>query len=103
MAALTAIMIAGAAPTYAALGKWESVRSERSDAMTVARDNDVEVRAAKGLIVVNTSKPVQVRIYTILGQLVSRETIPQGTSQIAIAPHGVYIIRIGDLTCKAAL
>ncbi len=87
----------------AAPGKWEQVKSERSDTHQVAKDSDTEIRVARGIVVVSTTKQTQVKIYTILGQLVTRETIPAGTSQISIQPHGVYIIKIGDLTCKAAL
>lgn len=105
LALMAAVIIAGASasPCLAAPGKWEQVRSERSDTRTVAKDNDTEIRAAKGVVVVIASKAVQVKIYTILGQLVSRENLPAGISQIQIQPHGVYIIKIGDLTCKAAL
>ncbi len=84
-------------------GKWEQVKTERSDTRTIAKDSDSEIKAARGVVVITSSKSVQVKIYTILGRLVSRETLPAGTSQISIQPHGVYIIKIGDLTCKAAL
>lgn len=87
----------------AAPGKWEQVKSERSDTHLIAKDSDTEIRVARGVVVVTTSRPTQVKIYTILGQLVTRETLPAGISQISIQPHGVYIIKIGDLTCKAAL
>lgn len=103
--AITILLIASliAIPAYAAQGKWEQVKTERSDTKTIAKDSDSEIRIAKGVVVVNTNRQVQVKIYTILGQIVSRETLPPGTSQITIHPHGVYIIKIGDLTCKAAL
>ena len=91
------------APAYAAQGKWEQIKSERTDTKSIAKDSDSEIRIARGVVVVTTTKQVQVKIYTILGQIVSRETLPPGTSQISIYPHGVYIIKIGDLTCKAAL
>lgn len=101
------IMLCGvlfsASPALAASAKWESIKSERTDTRTIAKDADTEIRIAKGVIVVITSRPVQVKIYTILGQIVSRETVGAGMSQISIYPHGVYIIKIGDLTCKAAL
>lgn len=103
LAAFFMIAAACTAPAFSAPGKWEQVRSERSDVKTVASDSDTEIRTAKGVVVVVASRPVQVKIYTILGQLVSRETLPQGISQISIAPHGVYIIKTGDLTCKVAL
>lgn len=104
LAATLALGIAAtSAPAYAAPGKWEQIRAERSDTHIVASDADTQIHAAKGVVVIVASRPVQVKIYTILGQLVSRETLPQGISQITIQPHGVYIIKTGDLTCKVAL
>lgn len=103
--AATALLIAllSPLPLSAAPSKWETPRQERTDIKTVARDNDVEIKAAKGIIVVSSPKPVQIKVYTILGQLVSRETLPAGTSQLSVSSHGIYIIRTGELTCKVAL
>ena len=90
-------------PVSAAPGKWEQIKSERTDTRSIAKDSDTEIRIAKGVVVVRTNKQPQVKIYTILGQLVNRDTLQPGMSQITVHPHGVYIIKIVDLTCKAAL
>lgn len=83
--------------------KWETPKSERTDARIVSKDSDTEIRAAKGVIIVTVSRPTQIKVYSILGQLVSRETIPAGTSQLYVPAHGVYIIKTSELTCKVAL
>lgn len=90
-------------PASAAPSKWETPKQERTDTRVIIRENDVEIKAARGVIVVSAPKPVQIKVYTILGQLVSRETLPAGTSQLNVQAHGVYIIRTADLTCKVAL
>ena len=92
-----------AAPLHAAQPKWEQTKTEHQDAKTVVKETDIEIRTGKGIIVVNSSKPVQIKVYTILGQLVSRENLPAGTSQLSVQAHGVYIIQSGELTCKVAL
>lgn len=102
-AALLILAVAMPFSAYSLPGKWEQVKSERSDSKTIVKDADTEIKVARGMIVVSASRPVQVKVYTILGQLVNKETLPQGISQISISPHGVYIIKIGDLTCKVAL
>lgn len=102
-AALIVISLISPLPLPAAPSKWETPKQERTDIKTVARDNDVEIRAAKGLIIVSSPKPVQIKVYTILGQLVNNDTLPSGTSQLQVPSHGIYIIRIGELTCKVAL
>ena len=55
------------------------------------------------MIIITTNHPVQVKVFTILGRLVSSETAPAGKSQLALPAHGVYIVKVGDLTCKVAV
>ncbi len=91
-------------PTLAAQHKgWEPVKNERSDAKVVARDADIEIKVANGLLIINSSHPAQVKIFTILGRLVSNESIPAGKSQMIMPAHGVYIVKVGDMTCKVAV
>lgn len=99
---LVGLMLTGTA-VYAAPPKWEQTKTENTETKTVVKETDIEIRTARGMIVVTASKPIQVKVYTILGQLVSRENLPAGTSQLNIQAHGVYIIKSGDLTCKVAL
>lgn len=81
---------------------WEPVRTDVSGLNSVARDNDVEIRVSPGHVVVVASQAVQIKVFTILGQVVSSETIPAGTSRLPLS-HGVYIVKVGDLTCKIAV
>lgn len=83
---------------------WESVRQERlSEGKIVTRTTEVEVRTLSGTILIYTNRPMQVRVFSILGQLVSSETVPAGVSQLSLGSHGLFIVKIGDLTCKVAL
>lgn len=95
-----AVPVSGAAPQS---DGWRQLKHYSADARSVAKDSDTEVFAAKGAIVVRTVKPVEVEVYTILGQLVSRHTVPAGTSQLEMPSRGVYIVRVGRLTGKVAL
>lgn len=81
---------------------WEPVRTDVSGLNSVARDNDVEIRVSPGHVVVVASQAVHIKVFTILGQVVSSETIPAGTSRLPLS-HGVYIVKVGDLTCKIAV
>lgn len=84
---------------------WESLKSnERLPQSRVVKQTvDIEVRSAGSRIIVTTSRPVQVRVFTILGQLISVENLPAGTSMLELNMHGVFIVKIGDTTCKVAL
>ncbi len=82
---------------------WRPVRQYAEKTRSVVKDADTEVLAGQGAIVVKAAKPVVVEVYTILGQLVSRHTVPAGTSQLEMPARGVYIVRVGRLTGKVAL
>lgn len=83
--------------------EWRPIRHQAVEARVVAKNSETEVMAGRGAIIVRTVKPVEVEVYTILGQLVSRRTVPAGTSQLEMPLRGVYIVRVGRLTGKVAL
>ncbi len=83
---------------------WESVQPERvADARLVVRASEIEIKTKKGAIIVSTQHPTTIKVYTILGQLVSQENLSEGVSQLNIGTHGVFIVKVGELTCKVAL
>lgn len=83
---------------------WEPVRSEHvSTAKSVMKDVEFEVKTTSGAIVVQNNQPVQIKIFTILGRLISSETLQPGSARFTLPAHGVYIVKIGDLTCKVAV
>lgn len=100
---LIAVAALSATPAFAAPKGWEIVKEERTDAKSVIRDTELEIKSASGLIIINTNHPVQVKVFTILGRLVSHETVQSGRSQLQLPAHGVYIVKVGDLTCKVAV
>lgn len=100
---LCGALLAGGAAGSVQAAQWEQLKADRSDARVVARDSDIEVKTARLTIVVNVPRATNVKVYTILGQLISSETVPAGISQLHIPSHGVYIVKIGSLTCKVAL
>ena len=46
---------------------------------------------------------ITVRVYTILGQMVSQATLQAGTSELRLGTRGIYLVRIGNLTQKVAI
>lgn len=82
---------------------WEQVKTEYSDLKPVVKEPEIEIFTSPSLVIVNTSKPVKIQIFSILGRLVSSETLPAGSSQLTISAHGVYIVKVGELTCKIAI
>lgn len=88
----------------AAVRGWEQVRQERlHEGRSVARATDIEVRTINGAILVSSNRQVQVKVFTILGQLISQDTLPAGVSILNLGMHGLFIIKVADMTCKVAL
>lgn len=98
--ALCALTASSAAP------RWESVdvparvlpsEPQRSD------DNAVEMAVSEGYIYIGTSRPVTVKVFTILGQLISQESLPAGTHRLRMTAKGVYILKIGASTRRVTI
>lgn len=99
---VVAIAAIAAMPAEAA-PKWEAVKTERTDAKSIVKETELEIKTASSTIIVTANHSVQIKIFTILGRLVSSETLPAGTSQLQLPAHGVYIVKAGALTCKVAI
>jgi len=63
----------------------------------------IEIYGRNGTITIVTPKRITVRVYTILGQLVSQATLQPGTSELRLGARGIYLVRIGNLTQKVAI
>ena len=63
----------------------------------------VEIYGRNGIITIVTPKRITVRVYTILGQIVSQATLQPGTSELRLGSRGIYLVRIGNLTQKVAI
>ena len=100
--AVAPLLATALCPSLCEAKGWEAVRADVSGLNSVAHDEEVEIRVSPGHVVVVASQQVQIKVFTILGQVVSSETLPAGTSRLPLA-HGVYIVKVGDLTCKIAV
>ncbi|MGN0213812.1 MAG: DUF6383 domain-containing protein [Muribaculaceae bacterium] len=69
----------------------------------VQSESDVEIEGKDGVIVIRTSRRIQVRVFTILGQLVSQATLTPGESVLKVNSRGIYIVKVENRTIKVAL
>lgn len=82
----------------------ESTQTVTVPSLNDPRQSDgVEIFGQNGAIIVRTTHRVQVKVFTILGQLVSQSTLNPGTSELKINSRGIYIVKIGNVTQKVAL
>ncbi|MCM1291697.1 MAG: hypothetical protein NC201_05870 [Prevotella sp.] len=100
---VTALTLMSANPVMSAPRSWETQKTERSDANTAAKWTDIEIKTVRGAIIIHTNVKVQIKVFTILGQLVSSDTLSPGTWQLSMPAHGVYIVKTPDATCKVAV
>lgn len=82
---------------YAQQTQWQETKH------AVQAESDLEITGKDGVIVVRTTKRIQVRVFTILGQLVSQSLVNPGESILKVNSRGIYIVRVDNRTFKVAL
>ena len=84
-----------------AASAWErtggKVQTERIDA------EGPEVIVSEGYVYVSTTRPTTVKVFSILGQLISQETIQPGISRFRLPSRGIYILKVGTLTKRITI
>ena len=103
LAAALALIIGLSAPAPLMAKGWESVKSEKAHGQRVMSDSELEIMVGGGMIFVNTSRSVNIKVFTILGSRIADENLSPGSYQFAVPTHGVYIVKAGDITCKVAV
>lgn len=103
---LITLMFAAAAAYAAgntvARPRWEVVEQLPPE-LVEPQNEHVEVIARDGSIYISTPRPVQVKLFTILGQLVAQAQLPASTARIHPAGRGIYILKAGSFTCRVTI
>ena len=82
----------------------ETNREVQGKSLNDPRTSDgIEIYGSNGTITIVTPKRITVRVYTILGQIVSQATLQPGTSELRLGSRGIYLVKIGNMTQKVAL
>lgn len=101
-AIIAILLLALAAAPVAAQKYWEEIEREAIEAERL--DGEVlEISVKDGYVYVTTSRPVTVKIFSILGQLISQKSIPAGTWRTHIASRGIYILKAGTQTKRITI
>ncbi|MDE7473683.1 MAG: T9SS type A sorting domain-containing protein [Muribaculaceae bacterium] len=100
---LIMLLVLTGAPCVQAQRQWEELENEL---ITTDRQDDgdvLEVSVRDGYVYVTTSKPVTVKIFSILGQLIAQKNLQPGTSRTRITARGIYILKVGALTRRITI
>ena len=106
MAILTLVLALGLGNTSLAEIQWhETNREMTGKSLNDPRTSDgIEIYGSNGTITIYTPKRITVRVYTILGQMVSQATLQRDTtSELRLGSRGIYLVRIGNITQKVAI
>lgn len=63
----------------------------------------IEVTVKDGYIYVTSPRAVTLSLYSILGQLIARESVQAGTTRIKAPARGVYILKAGSATRRVTV
>lgn len=106
MRKLLVILILGLTSLFSgAVTRWEAV--DAPDRMFTEMRSDPEAQAEMAVrdnfIYIATPRPVSVKVFTILGQLISQATLPAGIHRLPMSAKGIYIIKIGSSTRRVTI
>lgn len=88
----------------AATPKWEEVNVAPTELQSSFNEQDaIQIMVADGYIYVVSQQPVNIKIFSILGQLISQETIPGGTHRLKMNARGIYILKAGSMTRRITI
>ena len=84
---------------------WREASNDAAVQNTEARiaTEGIEIYSKDGHIVVHLPHKAQVKVFTILGQLVSQAELNAGTSLLKTNSRGIYIVKVGNITQKVAM
>ncbi len=91
---------------HAAAPRWEAVSSPPPGTIAVesrAGSDQLDVAVRDGYIYVACHEKVTVKVFTILGQLISSETLTPGTHRLRMTAKGIYILRTDTSTRRVTI
>ncbi|MCM1519986.1 MAG: T9SS type A sorting domain-containing protein [Lachnoclostridium sp.] len=90
--------------TDAAAPKWEEVNAPSAEVTFEINDSEqTHITVKDNYIYISSSHPASIKIFTILGQLISQETVPAGTHRFKMNARGIYILKVGSITRRVTI
>ncbi len=99
------VMVAVAVHGATTQPSWEEARdtATRTEMSERTESEQIEIYARDGYVYINTPHPTTVKIFSILGQLISQSDIPAGIYRQRIPSRGIYILKAGTITRRVTI
>lgn len=85
------------------LNNWVEAKNISSNFRAVAAQPEIEVFSAPNTIMIKVNQDTEVRIFSILGKLISNQKLSPGIYQFNLDVHGIYIIKTDSSSYKIAV
>lgn len=83
--------------------KWHETKNIISNAKSVNSMPDLDVFSAPNLIILKINRATEIRLFSILGKLISSQHLEPGLYQYQLDSHGIYIVKTDNSSCKIAI
>ncbi len=85
---------------------WEIVAEQDSTPRNEGEEgasDKIDVETRDGIVYISTTQPTTIKVYTILGQLITSKSVGSGTVRLTLGVRGVYILKAGTATRRINL
>jgi len=97
------LLILMASMTSYAAPVWEKVASASSEMVENINPERIDVKVVDTNIILSVSNTSQVKVFTILGQLVAQQQLEPGVWTLSIPARGIYILKVGSTTRRITI
>ncbi len=82
---------------------WEVVRLTDPASPGTEVPEVSHVSVSEGVVTIIVERPVTVKVFSILGQLITQKQLQPGTHRLTLGTKGIYILKASDLTKRINL
>lgn len=82
---------------------WEKVANVSAEVVESIGADDYEARVVDHAIRLTLTRKTNVKVFTILGQLVADKQLEAGVWQLPLSARGIYILKVGSSTRRITL
>lgn len=87
----------------AAAQRWEEAPGGQPVVMERTDGDDITITTRDGYVYLTTSRRVTVKVFSILGQLISQDAVGPGTHRLRLSTRGVFILKAGGVTRRVTI